>query len=184
MSLGEPFDPILSAARAGADWAWERLYRELAPPVLAYLRSRGARDPEDVLGEVFLQAVRGLPRFEGDERDLRTWVLTIAHRKLVDEHRKTARRPITVPDEELYRTGATGDAELEGLAALGTNRALVLIRSLAPDQQNVLLLRVFADLTIEEIARVLAKKPGAIKALQRRGLAALKKKLSKEGVPL
>lgn len=185
MSLGDSYDVTLSAARTGAEWAWERIYREMSPPVLAYLRSRGARDPEDVLGEVFLQVVRNLGGFEGDERDFRTWVLTIAHHKLVDDQRRSARRPQTpMQVEDLSRVGPTGDAEAEGLGAVGSARALALIRTLAPDQQDVLYLRIFADLTIEEIARVLGKRPGAVKALQRRGLAALKKRFSKEGVPL
>jgi len=48
----------------------------------------------------------------------------------------------------------------------------------------VLLLRMVADLSIEEIARILDKRPGAVKALQRRGLAQLRKKISTQGVSL
>ena len=59
-----------------------------------------------------------------------------------------------------------------------------MIARLSPDQQSVVLLRVIADLTVEQVARVIGKRPGAVKALQRRGLAALEREISKEGVTL
>jgi RNA polymerase sigma-70 factor (ECF subfamily) len=59
-----------------------------------------------------------------------------------------------------------------------------VIRRLSPDQQTVLLLRLFAELTIEEVATVIGKRPGAVKQLQRRGLVALRRELREEGVTL
>ena len=65
-------------------------YRRLAPTVLGYLRARRVPDAEDVLGEVFLQVARDLPRFRGDsEDDLRRWVMTIAHNRMADAARLT-----------------------------------------------------------------------------------------------
>lgn len=185
MTLGETFTSTLEAARAGAEWAWTELYRDLAPAILGYLRARRAEDPEDLLGEVFLLVVRNLSAFEGDERQFRTWALTIAHRRVVDDHRRRLRRPVLpVPAEELARSGPSGNVEEEGLATVQAERVVAVIRRLSPGQQDVLLLRLLADLTVEEVAQVLGKGAGAVKALQRRGLAALKKELSKEGVPL
>ena len=63
--LGENFSGTLEAARTGADWAWAAIYRDLSPAVLGYLRARGAHEPEDVTGEVFVQVVRDLQRFNG-----------------------------------------------------------------------------------------------------------------------
>jgi hypothetical protein len=63
--LGESFPQIIAAARGGAEWAWTRIYGDLAPPVLGYLRTRSAADAEDLMGEVFLQVVRDLNTFEG-----------------------------------------------------------------------------------------------------------------------
>lgn len=70
---------------------------------------------------------------------------------------------------------------LHGAAAERVRR---IIEQLAPDQRDVLLLRVLGELTVEEVATVIGKSPGAVKALQRRGLAAVKLMLSKEGVTL
>lgn len=183
MTIGDRFPEVLDAARLGADWAWADLYRDLAPSVLGYLRTRGVPDPEDALGEVFLQVVTGLDRFTGGESEFRTWVLTIAHRRAVDAYRRAARRPSTpAPMELLEATGPAGDVESEGLRRAEAARAIAAIRTLSRDQQDVLLLRLLAGLSQEEIALVVGKRVGAVKALQRRGLAALRKRISDEGV--
>lgn len=185
MPLGESFDSVLSAARAGAEWAWAAVYRDLAPVVLGYLRARGAREPEDLLGEVFLDVVRGLPGFEGNERDFRAWVFTIAHHDLLDERRRRGRRPVDpAPTERIVDRNPGGDVEDEAMDALSGERVRRTLERLSPAQRDVLALRIFGDLTIEQVARVVGKRPGAVKALQRRGLARVLKDLSREGVPL
>jgi RNA polymerase sigma-70 factor (ECF subfamily) len=72
--FGESFQDLLEAARAGGEWAWTLIYRDLAPTVLGYLRAEGAHEPEDLLCEVFLHVVRGINTFEGDEDGFRSWV--------------------------------------------------------------------------------------------------------------
>jgi RNA polymerase sigma-70 factor (ECF subfamily) len=84
--------------------------------------------------------------------------------------------PDTVPGEI--------DVEEEAARRLATERVRRLCDTLAPDQRDVLLLRMLADLTVDDIAEALGKTPGAVKALQRRGLAALRRQMQREGVPL
>jgi len=183
--LGSSFDEVLLAARARGEWAWARIYDDLAPAVIGYFRARGAQDPEDLLGETFLQLVRDLPDFQGDEGRFRSWVFTIAHHRLLDGSRKRARRPaVPLAPEDLGEALGHGDAEEEALGMLGSGRVRELLASLSPDQQDVLLLRVMADLSVDDIARILGKRPGAIKALQRRGLARLRREISSKAVPL
>ena len=185
MTLNERFITTLAAARTGADWAWTEIYRDLAPVVLAFLRGRRAPEPEDLLGEVFLQVVKSVDRFEGNERDFRTWVLAIAHRRMVDAFRHRARRPVDpAPDDLLGAHGPAADAEAQALDNAELTRALSAIRFLSADQQDVLVMRLVADLSVEEVAAVLGKRPGAVRALQRRGLASLRKELHREGVSL
>lgn len=149
-------------------------YRRLAPAVLGYLRAQGAPDPEDVLGEVFLQVARDLPRFRGDEDDLRRWVFTICHNRLLDARRRQARRPVVswepVPDRADRPAPDSFDPEL--VSALAT---------LTDDQREVIVLRFVADLPLEEVARITGRKVGAVKALQHRGLDALGRRLGGGG---
>src|SRR3989454_7286037 len=182
-ALGERFEQLLTAARAGGEWAWREIYVSLAPTVLGYLRGRGAGDPEDLLGEVFLHVVRGIESFTGTEAAFRAWVLTIAHRRVVDDFRRRAARPEDASDE-LEALGPSGDVEREAIAVVETAEVLAAIRELTPDQQDVLLLRLVADLTIEEVARVLGKRVSAVKALQYRAQASLAKAISRKAVSL
>jgi len=184
MAPAQPFDGLLAAARTGAGWAWDELYRGLSPGVLGYLRARGAHEPEDVLGEVFLQVVRDLPRFAGDERELRSWVFTIAHHRLLDDARSRRRRPVEPAGAQVGADMAGPSADEQALETVAAQRVRHVLARLSGDQQAVLLLRIVGDLTVEEVARVLGKRVGAVKALQRRGLAAARRELESEGVTL
>lgn len=183
LALGEAFPEILDAARRGAPYAFDRLYTELAPAVAGYLRVQRATEPEDLTSEVFLGVFRSLATFDGTEQQFRSWVFTIAHRRLLDERRRLSRQP-QVANAEPETTRPAGDVEREALEALGEQWVIALCGRLSADQRTVLLLRVVADLTVEETARVTGKSVGAVKALQRRALAALRRKLAREGVPL
>jgi RNA polymerase sigma factor (sigma-70 family) len=168
----------IDRARSGDSEAWAELYRWLSPQVLGYLRARGASEPEDVLGEVFVQAVRDLASFSGSERDFRAWVFSIAHHRLIDESRRSARRPVeTVPTEELITHETVDAAETEAMARIGAGEVTRLLATLSEDQKSVLLLRVLGELTVPEVARVVGKRPGAVKQLQRRAAARLRKEL-------
>lgn len=182
MPLGEAFPDLLAAAQCGAPWAFERLYRDVAPAVSGYLRLQGAPEPEDVASEVFIGVFSNLGGFTGDELSFRSWVFTIAHRRLTDERRRAGRRPPLAPSVEVDPVG--GDVESEALSSLGTERVHRLCADLPPDQRAVLLLRLVADLTVEQTADVIGKSAGAVKQLQRRGLAGVRQQLEHEGVTL
>lgn len=182
--FGDAFPALLAAAQSGAAWAWQRLYEWLAPAVAGYLRVQGVRDVDDVTSEVFLGVVRGIDGFSGDEVHFRSWVFVIAHRRLQDERRRVVRRPPPDLPGDALPTSAGGDAEDDALRSLATARVYALCERLAADQRDVILLRIVGDLTVDEIARVLDKTPGAVKQLQRRGFGALRRMLEQEGVPL
>jgi RNA polymerase sigma-70 factor (ECF subfamily) len=176
---------VIERARSGAPGAWELIYDSLSPAVLGYLRMRGAADPEDLLSECFLQLVRDIRSFEGDARDLRSWTFTVAHNRLLDDVRKRVRRPLEpVPLEALDAAMPAGDTEREALSSMSIGHIERAVGRLTPDQGEVLALRLFGQLTVEETARIVGKRAGAVKALQRRGLAALRREISTEGVTL
>lgn len=179
VTLDDEFAPVLDAARAGADWAWTRLYADLAPVVHGYLRTRGTREPEDVLGEVFLQVVRDLERFDGDEAGFRSWVFTIAHRRIIDEGRRQGRRPVETADdadlELALPTAATGEAE--ALERMGTEDVVRILGVLTDEQRDALALRFVGGLSQAEVAEVTGRNANAVKALQRRALATLRRHL-------
>ncbi|MCU1374327.1 MAG: polymerase, sigma-24 subunit, subfamily [Actinomycetia bacterium] len=182
--FGESFDGVLAAAHAGEGWAFERLFAWLGRPVAAYFRGTGVEDPDGSANDVFLRAFTALGRFAGDEDRFRSWVFTIAHNLVVDERRRMARRPRRAPlDAAGPDPGpSSADAADEALASLGDERVARLLDGLAPDQRDVVLLRIVADLSIEDTAAALGKRPGAVKALQHRAMRSLRATLGEEGV--
>lgn len=183
--IGPDFDSVLCAAQSGAPWALERLYQVFSPAVLGYLRIQGATDPEDLSNEVFLGVFQRIGAFAGDEDRFRSWIFTIAHSRLIDDRRRISRRPQLVQDATdvtVDRPG--GDAEQDALDRLSSRRVQALCEELVADQRDVLLLRLMAGLTVEAIAESLGKSEGAVKALQRRGLANLRKALERDPVTL
>ena len=166
---------LVAAARAGHAWALTEIWQRHAPAVIGYLRGRGAAEPEDLTSEVFLGVFERLPRFHGDDNDLRAFVFTIAHHKLVDDIRRRARRGDSAPYDAEGDGRTTGSAEDDALDRLGDERVRELLATLSEEQRDVLLLRVVADLSLEQTAAALGKRVGAVKALQHRALGALRR---------
>jgi RNA polymerase sigma factor (sigma-70 family) len=178
------FDAVLDGAHSGAPWAFERMFTTLAPVVTGYLRVQGAHEPEDLCSEVFVAVLRNVGRFEGDEAAFRSWVFTIAHRRLLDERRRHGRRPpFTTLSEALELTGPD---DVEGVVERAQRSEWVreLCEQLSPDQRDVLLLRLLGRLTLDEVAEAVDKSTVAVKALQRRGFRAIGRILAHEEVSL
>lgn len=159
----------MTAAVGGAP-DLEETFARLGPAVLGYLRAAGAADPDDVLGEVFVRVARRIRRFRGGDRELRSWVFTIARNCLADEYRRRGRQRrlhdrLTVPAPAA--TGEALDPALVGALAL-----------LTPVQRQVVVLRFVADLPLADVARLAGTSEGAVKSLQHRALASLRAILS------
>jgi RNA polymerase sigma-70 factor (ECF subfamily) len=179
--IGESFDVVLDAARTGAEWAITELYRDLHPAVVRYLRARAPGEHEDLASEVWLGVAGGLARFHGDEPAFRRYVFTVAHRRVVDHWRTRGRDPSDNP----VRDGddLAPDAQDEAIENLTTSAALDLVRThLPPDQADVVLLRVVAGLTTEDVARIVGKRAGTVRVLQHRGLRRLARVLDRQRV--
>jgi RNA polymerase sigma factor (sigma-70 family) len=183
--LGSTWEPVLEACRAGAEWAWRQVYEDLAPSLLRYHRARGTADPEDLVGDTFVRVVRGLPGFEGGEVEFRAWAFAISRRRAIDLGRSAARRPERVePPAALSEAGELGDVEDDALRSLAEERVRAVLDGLTTDQRDVLLLRVLGDLTIAQVATAVAKRPGAVKALQARGLERIREEIARGAVTL
>ena len=179
----EAFEATLLAAQQGSGWAFTAIWVEYAPAVAAFLRARGSREHDDLTSEVFLAVFDQIRAFRGGQAEFRSFVFSIAYRRLVDELRMRARRGT----HEEWRADSdprqSPSAEDDATTSIGEAEALRLLDILPPDQRDVMVLRVIADLTIEQIAHVLGKREGAVKALQRRALENLRKKISPSRTP-
>lgn len=174
-----PLDEAVALARSGDHNAFEAIYRELAAPLLSYLATRVRRphDAEDLLGQVFLEAIRGIGRFSGDGAALRAWLFRIARDRAVDLARRQTRRPEGPLEEALSRPARAG-TEQEALARVEAGLLWRAVAALPPKQREVLALRLASGLSSSEIGAILGKRVGAIKALQHRAIANLTKVLA------
>ena len=169
----------LVGARRREPAAVTRLYAAYAPKLLRFFLAAVGDRPtaEDLTGDVFKSAIEGLPGFRGPVEALGGWLFRIARHDLCDYRRKQTRSPgITPFDEALEEaTLAAGADDPEELAIqrVEGDRVLAALRQLSPDQREVLLLRMAAGLTAPEVAAIVGKTTGAVRALQRRGVAGL-----------
>ena len=171
-------DEVVAAAQAGDPGAMRAIYQEYSPVVLGYLTARGVGDPEAVTSDVFLAVLRRLPDLTGGADGVRHFILSVAHARMVDDVRRRRRRPVTVPFEPQADVRVADSAETDAMRGLSTAAVLKLVDRLVPAQRDVLLLRVVADLSIEEVAAIMGKSRGAVKQLQHRALSTLRELLA------
>jgi RNA polymerase sigma factor (sigma-70 family) len=176
------FAALIEAARRRAPWALEQVYTSLAPAVAGMLRAQGAAEPDDLTSEVFVGVLRNLDAFEGDAAGFRSWVFTIAYRRLADERRRQRRRPPPEPLDLAEDVPATVDVEDDVARAMAAHGIRRLCDRLTPGQRDVLLLRLFGRVTVVEVARALDMTPAAVKGLQRRGYETILRLLGNEEV--
>ncbi|GIU91205.1 MAG: RNA polymerase sigma factor [Acidimicrobiia bacterium] len=173
----EAFESVMEAARAGAEWAWERIVSELDPPLRAYVRRLGSDDVDEAVGETWLHVARGLPAFRGDAAGFRSWVFMVAHHRVIDQRRRSSRRPAVGSDHrELGRLAPPSpSAETEAVAAIEETELMEALRRLPAAQREAILLRVMGGFSTKEIARIMGRTPGAVNQLQQRAFRRLRK---------
>jgi RNA polymerase sigma factor (sigma-70 family) len=167
-------DEALHALRGNSSALFGAVYQAYAGPVLGYLTAKGVSDPEAVTQDVFLAVLPRLDDLSGGADGLRTFVFSVAHARMVDEHRRQSRTPEQHEFEPERDTRESVSAESEAMDRLAPQELLRLLDHLGGDQREVLALRIVAGLTVEQVADIMGKSAGAVKQLQRRALITLR----------
>jgi RNA polymerase sigma-70 factor (ECF subfamily) len=170
---------LVQQAKSGDADAFARLYDAYLQPVYRYVHFRVADDPtaEDLTSQVFLKAWEHLERFKAQGPFL-AWLYTIARNQVID-HYRTRRQSVSL--DQVAALPARQAGVDEQVAAHFDERELrQALQFLTEDQRQVLSLRFIAELTTDEIAQMLHKRPGAVRALQMRALQALEKSMQPE----
>jgi RNA polymerase sigma-70 factor (ECF subfamily) len=175
-------DEVLTAARLGDEDAFRTLYRDVQPKLLRYLRVLVGADAEDVASDAWLQIARDLSSFRGDLDGFRGWTTTIARNRAMDHLRRHQRRPL-VPVEDVAERASLDDTAQAALDSVSTDAALALIARLPRDQAEAVLLRVVVGLDAKSAAKVLGKRPGAVRTAAHRGLRTLSAQLDAAPLP-
>jgi RNA polymerase sigma-70 factor (ECF subfamily) len=168
---------VVRAQRGDID-AFAELYEWYAPFIFRYLviRLNDRLAAEDLTSEVFLKAQESLQRYTLRAVPFAAWLFRIAHDRMVDHQRAAARHPTNRLDENVTMDEALGP-EAEAASRLQARQLAEATASLTDEQRTVIYLRLTEGYNLDDTARIMQKRTGAIKALQHRALKSLAKKL-------
>jgi RNA polymerase sigma-70 factor (ECF subfamily) len=187
-NLGDGLDAVAVGAAVGGDRpSVEHLLAWVRPLVVRYCRARVGRhgrsfaSADDVAQEVCLAVLTALPGFRNQGRPFLAFVYDIAARKVADVHPTVTRNwtesvPVAPAESEM-----TPPEQYEVPGEL-TSRMASLLRVLPARQREILVLRVAVGLSAEDTAEAVGSTPGAVRAIQHRALARLRRALAAEEV--
>lgn len=163
--------------------AFADLYRLYAPQLLRYVSSRvtGTQEAEDITNTIFEKAFAAIGRYQPSPAQFSTWLYTIAQNTIIDHYRR--KRLPQVDDAEAQLFAITDPNEgPEGSLLLEERRRFLhqAVMQLTPEQRLVVGCRFFFNVPVHEVAQMMGKTEGAVKALQFRALERLRRELAPE----
>ena len=169
---------LIERAKACDAEALSELYRRHAHAIFRYVYYRVGDQAvaEDLVGDIFVRALEGLASYQDVGRPFEAWLYRIAQARVVDHYRRQDVRRASALDEGLA-AGEETDPDRLALNQDDARRAWQAINRLTDEQQQVISLRFIAGYSTPEVARLLGKTEGAVKALQHRALASLRRLL-------
>ncbi len=173
-------------ARSGDESAVAVLFQHFQPRLLRYLNARIPGSADDIASETWLAVAERIGNFEGSAGEFAAWIFAIARNRVADNYRRQSRRPRTAPlaSEEEEAGGrhsgafaAQYDLAQSVVDEISAQEAVDrLVSDLPVEQAEVVLLRVLAGLSCEQVARVMGIRPGTVRVLQHRALRKLSSK--------
>ena len=169
---------LVHRAQQGDNEAFAQLYESHFDKIYRYvaLRIGNKTEAEDMTQQVFLNALRSISSFKWKGSPFCAWLFRIAHNLVVDYLRKGKKR-VTVPlDESLVDSDSNPQRVTE--YRLDVEQLVSATKRLTEAQREVVSLRFAGELSVAEVAKVMGKSEGAVKALQHSAIVALRKALS------
>ncbi len=158
-----------------------QIYDEYSEKIYNYIYYRvGDRDlAQDLMAEVFLKALDAIKVYRGWHTSLSGWLYRIAHNLVADHFRAKPMKEALPLDEQLIAD--EGNPALVVSQMLTQQRLRAAVNSLTEDQQQVVILKFVEEMSNADVARILGKTEGAVKSLQHRALASLRRYLEEQG---
>lgn len=171
-------DRLLSRARTGDEEALMLIYENYFPPVYNFIRLRieDRALAEDLASDVFIKLLQSIRQSQAPRQSLRGWIFKVA-RNLVYDHYRKERQVTTEALEEWIPNADDEGLEVDYIRSVNLERARRALGRLAPDQQEVLVLRFGQNLNLQETADIMGKSINAIKSLQFRAVQTLRQLL-------
>ena len=178
MTSDDTFETLLASVRRGDQAAAATLYRRVHPRLMRYLRYEEPQAAEDIAADVWVSIASKLATFEGDEAGFRALAFTIARRRVIDHRRRGVRRRTSVapPEQFVERGDAVPESDPSG-SVEGQEAVDRIVSLLPPQQAEVVLLRVVADLDAETVATMVGRSANWVRVTQHRALRKLAEQL-------
>jgi len=169
---------LVHRAQQGDKEAFAQLYEDHFDKIYRYvaLRIGNKTEAEDVTQQVFLNALRSISSFRWKGVPFSTWLFRIAHNLVVDYLRKGKKRATVLLDESLVSSDS--NLQLAAEHRLDVEQLVSATKRLTAAQREVISLRFAGELSVAQVAKVMGKSQGAVKALQHSAIVALRKALS------
>lgn len=166
---------LVHRAQNGDKEAFTELYETYFGKLYRYVVARiGNRaEAEDMTQQVFVKAYKSISSYRWRGVPFSAWLFRIAHNLVVDFFRKESKRPTVPLEESLVASNDNVQQVVE--RRLDVERVMAATRQLTVAQREVVSLRFAGGLAIAEVARVMGKSEGAVKALQHSAIAALRR---------
>jgi RNA polymerase sigma-70 factor (ECF subfamily) len=176
--FGPDFDLTLAEAKKGSRAALGALYREFNPALRRFMVARAPSDGEDLAADVWVAVAPKIAEFEGDERGFRAWLFTFGRRRVIDHYRRTGRRGPVVPLHEEHEMPARENPEAEALSRLSAAEAAQLLSAhLTADQCEVLMMRIYGGLDVNDVAAAMERTDTWVRVTQHRAIQRLARRL-------
>jgi len=168
-------ESLVRLAQQRSEQAFAQLYEAYFDKIYRYvtLRIGDRMEAEDITQQVFLNAIKAISSFKWRGIPFSAWLFRIAHNQVVDHLRRKTKRATVSLEESLV--AGDYDPQLIAEQRLDIERLLVATKKLTPAQQEVISLRFAGGLPIAQVAKIMGKSEGAVKALQHSAIVALRK---------
>ena len=173
-------ESLVRRAQQRDQQAFTQLYEEHFDKIYRYvaLRIGNEIEAEDITQQVFLKALHSISSFKWKGAPFSAWLFRIAHNQVVDHLRKKTKQA-TVPIDNI-QVSSSSDPQSLVEQKLDIEQLLSATKRLTEAQREVISLRFASELPIAQVAKIMDKSVGAVKALQHSAIVALRKVLSIE----
>jgi len=169
---------LIQRAQKHDEEAFAELYERYFDKIYRYvcLKIGNRVEAEDMTQQVFVNALHSISSFKWRGLPFSAWLFRIAHNQVVDYLRKKTRQPLSPLNELITASGDNPQKITE--QKINIEQLVLATKGLTSAQQEVIALRFAGDLPISQVAKIMGKSEGAIKALQHSAIVSLRKTLN------
>jgi RNA polymerase sigma-70 factor (ECF subfamily) len=169
---------LVKRAQQHNEEAFSELYELYFDKIYRYISLKIGNhiEAEDMTQQVFIKALHSISSYKWRGLPFSAWLFRIAHNLVVDHFRKQTRQPVSALDDTVMAADDNPEKLVE--LKLDIEKLAVAVKKLTPAQQEVIALRFSGEFPIAQVAEIMGKSEGAVKALQHSAVVSLRKILN------